>query len=385
MRRRHFATTLLLGFFFFLHAYTPMYANSSFIARMFSSETAGLIFSLAAALAVAGFIILPHILERGGNFKTTLLLMTIELAAMTVLATAGSPILLIIALIIHLILVQLIRLDADVFLEEGLSDKKTGTVHGAFLALTNIALVAAPFAAGFLLGESARYGYLYAASALFLVPALLVLVLKYRRFRDPKYHHLKLRDTIRRIRSDKNLLGILGANFTLRLFYAWMTIYLPLYAHEYLGLPWETIGVIFAIMLIPFALFEYPMGRLADTRFGEKEMLMGGFVLMGLAIGSLSFLPLTVSIALLTAILFASRIGASTVEVMSETYFFKHVGSEDPEIIGLYRLLEPLAYLGAPLLASLALSFMDIRFLFVEIGAVMLLGIFPSRAIQDTK
>jgi len=84
-------------------------------------------------------------------------------------------------------------------------------------------------------------------------------------------------------------------------------------------------------------------------------------------------------------VLFATRVGASAVEIASESYFFKHINAQDSEIISIFRIISPLAYSVAPLMASLALIIIDIRFLFLTLGIFMLLGLKYSLTLKDTR
>src|SRR5690606_23149335 len=126
--------------------------------------------------------------------------------------------------------------------------------------------------------------------------------------------------TFRELKNYPDILRIVRVDFVLRFFYAWMVIYTPLYLHNYIGLEWSSIGVIFTIMLIPFALFELPLGTLADRVYGEKEILIAGLAIMSISTISLFFITSSAFVVWSVA-LFLTRVGASAVEIMSETYF----------------------------------------------------------------
>lgn len=84
-------------------------------------------------------------------------------------------------------------------------------------------------------------------------------------------------------------------------------------------------------------------------------------------------------------ILFITRIGASMVEIMSETYFFKKVNSKNIDIIGFYRAARPIAYVVSPILASIYLKFFDVKYIFLLLGILMFFGLKYSLNIRDTK
>src|SRR5690606_32660033 len=135
---------------------------------------------------------------------------------------------------------------------------------GTFLTIANTALIISPLLAGLLLRDTELYGRVYLFSAGILIPALFILFFSFRHFKDPIYRATPLIKTFRELKKYPDILRIVRVDFVLRFFYAWMVIYTPLYLHNYIGLEWSSIGVIFTIMLIPFALFELPLGTLAD-------------------------------------------------------------------------------------------------------------------------
>ncbi len=177
---------------------------------------------------------------------------------------------------------------------------------------------------------------------------------------------------------------LLDIRFLLHFFYSWMVVFSPLYLHEVLGVSWSHIGIMFTIMLLPFALFEYPLGKIADKKIGEKEILVLGFLIISISLAFFAFNPGT-SLVLLTLILFLTRTGASMVEIMSETYFFKKIDRADSELISIFRYTSPLAYLIGPLLATIILQMFSYQILFATLSVIVLLGTYFSHEIKDTK
>jgi len=162
-----------------------------------------------------------------------------------------------------------------------------------------------------------------------------------------------------------------------------MVIYTPIYLHEHIGLPWVTIGIVFTVMLLPFALFEYPLGKLADKKLGEKEIMTAGIIILAITTATLSFIG-SAHIIVLSLILFGTRTGASMIEVTSESYFFKKISGADSELLGFFRMTSPLAYIVGPIVASSVLVFIDFRFLFLTLGIIMLFALRYSLTLHDT-
>ena len=90
------------------------------------------------------------------------------------------------------------------------------------------------------------------------------------------------------------------------------------------------------------------------------------------------------SLAVWALLLFATRVGASAIEVMNETYFFKKVHASDSDIIGFFRNAGPFAYIIGPAIASTLLYFIDYKYLFIILGVIMLFGTRLSLSIKDT-
>jgi predicted MFS family arabinose efflux permease len=174
------------------------------------------------------------------------------------------------------------------------------------------------------------------------------------------------------------------AQFLLQFFFTWAVIYFPLYFSTIANLNWDDIGLIIAVGLLAFVIFEYPIGLMADRHWGEKEMMAVGFVILALCSSSFVYLT-TATVTTFMIVMFLSRVGASLVEVTTESYFFKQVSSKNSNIISLFRLMRPLGNLLGALGGTLALVFFPLSFIFVLLGLLMVVGIFITLRLTDTK
>ncbi len=81
--------------------------------------------------------------------------------------------------------------------------------------------------------------------------------------------------------------------------------------------------------------------------------------------------------------LFATRVGAATIEVMSDVYFFKHIRPENDEFVGIYRNASPLAYVLGPLSATIFFIFLpSFNSIYLILGALMLSGVYLASTIK---
>lgn len=374
----------LFAFFLSLHSFIPTYANSTFLETFLSAQTVGVVFAGAALFSLIVILNLPRLLRRLGVFKLVLLLIALEIATLLTLGLSSSAWITVIAFIMHLLLARSLLYTVDIFTESLSTKGKMGSIRGMLLTTINTALLISPLLVGFIIGETEAFRKMYLASALLLIPAAILLLRNFRNFKDPNYQPVKTRETVARIFKNKDLFNVFAAQFLLRFFYAWMIIYTPIYLIETIGFSWTDIGPIFTVMLLPFIIFELPLGRIADEYLGEKELLIAGFVVVAISTFSLSFIT-TPSVIVWMSILFLTRLGASMVEIMSETYFFKKISPSDTELVALFRTLSSIAFIAAPVVTTLTLIFIDIRYSFMVLAAIMLTGIVYAAGIYDTK
>ena len=151
-----------------------------------------------------------------------------------------------------------------------------------------------------------------------------------------------------------------------------------------MGFGWDKIGIIFSIMILPFVFIQIPVGYLSDKVFGEKEILSIGFIVMAI---STAMIPLIDTDDLVTwaLVLFTTRVGAAMVEVMNDTYFFKKVSDKNLNLINLYRMVNPMAYITGPIIATMLILFMPFVNIFYVLAFIMLFGLRYSLAIKDTR
>jgi len=162
-----------------------------------------------------------------------------------------------------------------------------------------------------------------------------------------------------------------------------MVIYTPIYLYDHLGLGWDKIGIIFTIMLLPFVILEYPLGKISD-KIGEKELLIAGFAISAFFTLLIPFVKIP-SVLAWGLLLFGTRIGAAMIEVMSETYFFKKIKPEAAEEVNFFRNTYPLSYIIAPIFAIPILFLVpSFEYLFYVLGAIMLIGLLITLKLKDT-
>jgi len=379
----------LSGFFLTVHMAFPSYFNSQFLGQYLNDRSVGFVYIIASLITIIGIIYTPKMIRQLGIRRTMVWLSIADAAAIFPLAFIKSPAWAIAFFIIYYALGLVVRYVLDIYLEK-ISDERTeGGIHGIFMTFVNLAWLVSPFLAGQLITDR---GY----SLVFLVAAMMLLPLIYiagYQFKEEESHRQiatpRIREALKKLWKGeslqaRNVRNILMTDFLLNFFYAVMVIYMALYLTQTIGLGKVAIGAVFTIMLIPFVVFELPLGKIADKWLGEKEILTAGFILMGLATAVIPFIT-TKTLWVWALILFLTRTGAASVEIMKETYLFKKITDRDTDILSISRNMQPVTYIIGPLLVSVFISFFAFKFVFLTLGIIMLFGIKYSLAIKDTK
>lgn len=375
-----YASNIFLSF----HYYFIIYVNSSFLSQFFTASQVSTFYIIASLLNLVLLLNISKILNKIGNYKIIRYSIIIEGLAILGLTLTNTAFLVGFYFVIHQVIVPIILFSLDVFLESESTDEgKTGGIRGIYLTLANTTLVIAPSIVGLILLNN-QYHRVYAFSLIFLLPLYFCIRKYFKHYVDAPISHIKVRETIRTYLAIPNLSRVFVTHLALQLFFAFMIIYTPVYLSKYIGFSWGEIGIMFTIMLLPFALFELPIGKLADKKYGEKEILTVGLVIMGLSTLVMSFVFVK-SFLLWTVLLFITRTGASFVEITSDSFFFKQVNTTNTDEISIYRTTRPLAFIIAPLIATLALQFVPYHYIFLIVGIIVILATHWSLGLKDTR
>lgn len=376
-------TIAVIGFIYALHIVLPMYSNSSFLNEYGDEKTVSYIYMLGGIVSILGFLIAPTFIRRFGNYRVSVVLIFLQICYFIGILFSSSPLIIAILFTLQLATVALIGLNLDIFLEVYTDSVHIGKVRGLYNASLNAAWIIAPLLGSMLIGTANNYRNTFFAALLMLLPFLYLVFRNFPRFQDPNYIHLSPLQLIKHIGGNKNWVKLFTANTILQIFYSWMVVYSPLYLNKHMGFSWFDIGIILTIMLLPFPLIQYPLGKIADEKYGEKEIMALGFLIMGIATIFLSFINIP-NVALWALVLFMTRIGAASVEVMIETYFFKTVSPRDAAALGVFRITRPVAYFIAPLITIIGLLYVPEQSLFILVGIMCLVALIPSLTIKDT-
>jgi len=324
--------------------------------------------------------LIPGILRKVGEYRFLLWSSGINALSLLLLSMLKNPIGIVVIFIFYFTLNNLIVFALDELVQIFSKNSKIGHVRGLYLTIINLAWVISQIISGkILFGFS--FSSLYILTFVIMSVFFLISLLSLENFKDPAYDRIVGWQSFKKFFTNKNLVRAYKINFLLQFFYVWMVVYTPLYLFAHLGFSWKEIGIIFAIMLLPFVFIQYPLGKYSD-QIGERKMLIFGFLIAAVATISLFFIQKH-EVWIWAIALFTTRIGAAIIEVMSDVHFFKHINKENDELIAIYRNTASVAYIFAPIIAFVALSLVpSFNFIFPVLGIIMFYGVYLSSTIH---
>lgn len=383
MHRSLLRTTYITGFLLTFHIALISYVNSSFLATKIPESLIGFLYTASAILAVIGLYVVPKLINRFGTSKILGLMLLMNMGSISAMIFSNTIAIVTTAFIIYFSFGTCIYLGLDILIEHWSVNSTQGSVRGIYLTAMSLAFMCAPLIGGFLM-DRLGFNALYTLSAIMLVPVFIIVA-----FILPSITHThaskgNILGLAKKFLRHPDFSAVFCINFILQFFYCWMVIYTPIYLHEHLGIHWDIIGRLFTIMLSAFVVSEYLIGKIADRFRIERGLMIIGLLIIATATMLVAKAP-TMTFWILAATLFMTRIGASIVEVSTESYFFRRVNHDDTGSIGFFRNTYPFAYITAPLLSSVILKFAPLWTLYIVLGAICLLGILVAKDITKTR
>lgn len=373
----------LAGFLFTIPLALTSYINSSLLEVYINKNYVGLIYIFASIITVLGMLEMPKFLTRFGVRKAAIIWSSVSFVSLIFLAFSKTSILIVPAFMVYFITNFFLIAIIDIFFEDLSSKRNIGKFRGLYLSIVSISWVLAQFISGSIIAKSSFLG-IYLFAALFIVLVGILFITNLHNFIDPKYKKVAIKKTLLTFWRNKDLSKIYLISLILKFFYSWMIVYMTIYLFENIGFSFKEIGTIYAIMLLPFVFLSYPLGRLSD-KIGEKKMLSYGFMFIAFATLSIPFLKDNI-VWLFATVLFLSRIGAATIDIMSESYFFKNINETDVDEIAFFRNTGPLSFIIGPALATVCLLFIpNFSYLFFILGAILMIGLLISFRLRDIK
>lgn len=375
----------LLTLLYALHYGIPMYATSSYLHQYYNSAGVSLLYMLGSIVALLGSMSVAKYIRRFHTFGFTAGLVLSEIVIIVAFGLSKNPFLLGLFFITHFLLQTLLYVCLNVFIESFSKHAEIGSIRGLFLTLLNIGILISPLIGGTILAISS-FSTLYIVAACMLIPFIILVHMYLQHIGEPAYESINMFQALRVAWRNKNIRAALVAELVVQCFYAVMIIYSPLYL--------ATIGIsltvyltaILPFALIPLVVLPYELGYLADKKYGEKELLIGGLLILAFTV-FLCVIVTSSNPAVWVLILLGSRIGAACVETMAFTYYFKKIGPEDASLNALFSntlsfatvIVGTLGIIVGPLLATRP------QLMFVLLGCGILWSISYVIPMKDTR
>lgn len=375
----------LIGFISFLLGFGQavlIYITSSYLASAAGTENVGVFYLAAYAIELFLLLNFHKAINYFGRSQAFLFLLLIKIFLLTALVAFSVFPLGIIPLMLYVIIGSLSWVVLDMILESCSTDRFSGRIRGLYLTVMNAGFIFGPFISTYLLGRFNFEGVFVFMAILYIFIFVFSLI-SLRGFDGKAARRPTIINLLRAVWKRKNVLRAYYISCILEFFYAMMVIYTPLYLLD-LGLGWDKIGIIFTVMLVPFVIFQYPAGLLADKKTGEKEFLIVSLAVMGVSTLAVYFINST-AVAVWAAVLFITRIGASLIEVLRDSYFYKRIGSGDIDLIDFFRTARAVAYITAAVLSTILLLIFPLKTVFLLIAAVVFSAMYPALKLVDSK
>jgi MFS family permease len=378
------AILIIVNFIFSFSQAVAAFIISSFLDEFIGLEMVGVVFAFAFAVSMFGLNYITLQLKKDGIVYTSLVMALLYLIGVIFMGIAQSTLMALLGVILFQSTRVLYKFTLSILTEEQSLDTVTGQIQGALLSITNFGWLLAMLFSGYVL-ENHGYWAVFLITGLIFLPAPFLVAYVFPPKKTTCTHcAYTLRLALAKFKESKSLSLNFILSFLTSLFYSIMVIYVPIYLHQFIGLNWEEIGVIFAVMIIPFLVLPYPLGKLSDKIFGEQEFLFVGFLITAIS----SFLIFTTEskdFIVWLFIILLTRIGAAIIESQNEIYFYKHVNGLDVDIMNFRMNFWPLAYTIGPIMGSITLLVAPIQYIFLVLTILLLLGTFLTTQLDDTQ
>jgi len=372
----------LSNFIFTFGLGLAIYINSSFLSSFVGEGMTGIVYALGSLGSIVAILIAPAIFKKIGGYKFLLLVTFLDALSFLGVSLVQNPWGIVLLFIFGFSFNTLIVFSLDEFLKISSQNASIGKIRGSYLAIIHLALIGAQLSILTFLSKF-PYQTIYFVAFLAMLVFLLVSYWKLKEIPEPNYDKLKTVTFVKKFFKNKNLRRGYGFSFLVNFFYSWMLIYTPIYLIRHLGFTLGEVSAIFMFMLLPFLFMPIWTGRLAD-KIGERKLLMFGFAIASIAVFSIYFQTEKI-LWIWALLLFLSRVGISTTESMSDTYFFKHINAENEEFVGVYRSASPAANILGPLCAVLLFIFLpSFNYIYLILSAIMLYGVYLSSTIRKS-
>ena len=368
--------SFLLGF----SAAIVAYIISSYFKEIKGADNVSAFYAAAYVISLVALLNFHKIIRKFGKSKVFLAsTLALSFSAILIFSLPVSRFgaLLIVA---NIILYNLAIVGKDIILESYSVDSMSGQIRGMNLTLMNVGFLLGPFISTQILSKFSFQGVFLLQFA-FMSIIFFVAFFHLRKVNHKFKPIVTVNGLIKKITKRKNVMRIYYVSILLDIFYFIMIVYMPIYLRN-LGMNWKEIGIIFSLMLIPFILLQYPAGRIADKKMGEKELIILGLLMMSATTLGIFFVE-SVNMYVWAVVLFLTRVGAALIEILRDSYFYKRIDGTDVDVINFFKTSRPFGFLTASIVSAVSLMFLPLRYIFIILSIVIFSGLYPAVRLKD--
>jgi len=270
----------------------------------------------------------------------------------------------------------LISFNFDIFFEHNTLKESSATARGAVVSLQHIGRMLGPILAAFL---AIKFGIKspYNISLILMIITGITLYFATMKFKDKAHAPASIFKSLNLVLARPAIRKSLTSIILLHIFYALMVTFVPVYLADVKGIGGENLGLLFTIMLTPFVVLGYPIGKHIDSGSSGRRMARYGLLIMAITTLVFPFIDST-SLIIWGCILLLSRIGAVMLETAGEGIFFRSINEEETELLGIMRDMQPIGYFIASLISVITLMIGNIKDIFYIVGFILILGIIST-------
>ncbi len=369
---------LYVAYFFFSWGIGfTVYSNSKVIEIVTGRESIGIVYGISAALSlVLSTWATPRIITLLGNRKSVGIAIILSLLSLAGISLLSNGFLVAVSFILFFASQILISFSFDVFFEHNTLKQSSAQARGIVVALQHIGRMLGPMLAAVI---TVRAGIQapYKISFILLAVTGIFLYIATKTFKDKSYIPISLINSIKVIVKRPDILKPLTSILLLQIFYALMVAFVPIYLLDVQGIDSRSLGILFTIMLLPFVLLGYPIGKSLDKGSSGRRAARYGLIIMSITTFMFPLIH-TKSLLVWGIILVISRIGAVILETAGEGIFFRSIREEETELLGIMRDMQPVGYFIASCIGIIVLLIGSLSAIFYVIGVILIIGIITT-------
>jgi MFS family permease len=373
----------IYGFFLALFYAVISYSGSTFLADIINTENIWILYSTAAVFAIILNLSAGKILRKININKLFITVSILTILNSYLLSLPTTPILICIEFIFYYSVSALLFTFASVILEEYSKDSQTGSIRGRYNAIMSGGYLLAPFIASLFI---ANFGIksIFILSSVFGLGGLFVFYMFINKVPRLKLEDSNLRLGVKKLFSNYDLKYITLAQIGLTTFYALAVIYLP-FKLETVGISLtQYLSILLPVALTPFLFMPPLLGYLEDKMKDEKEVLIISYIGLILTLVLIAFCNST-SVFVWAILLFVSRLCASSIEISTNSYFYKKIDAKDVSIISIFLSTDYVSTIIFTPILSLLLFVADVDTLFLTVSFFLCFVLVYISKIHDTK